>query len=1370
MAGAEKRIATLSSYVPQQVLRHVATGADATAEPHSERFSAALLLIDITGFTPMTAAAVRRGPAGVEQLSRSFNAYLGRIIERTVQHGGDIYKIVGDALMPVWPAGEEELATVTRRAAACGLAIATELGELEVEGDRRLALKIGLCAGEVVTSHLGGTDGRWLFLIGGDGVGQLAQLEPHLQTGDVISSPSAWSLVGDRFIGQPLTDGHVRLRPTEQALPLRPLEQVKVGAEHEGALRGYIPDVLLSRVDAGQAEWLAEVRNTTVVFANVLGAGERGVGEEQLIQDLVQRAQRLVRRYDGWLKEITQDEKGTTLIAVFGVPPYTHEDDAARGVQAAFSLQAQIGELGLRAGIGVASGPTFCAPVGNSRRRDFAMLGRHVNLAARLMRAAGDEHGILCDASTYEQARDRHVFERLAAYVLKGLDRPIDVYLARPGGAAADRRPAMVDRTREVEAAAALLAALREGRGGLLTIEGEPGIGKSRIVAELLERARRLGIRAIVGSATDIDLTTPYNAWRQVFEELLGVTALSEPRARQEAALVRVSADDESRPLAPLLGPVLSLDLPDNEATAQLRGQVRADNTRDLLIRLLRVETASGPLLVVLEDVHWLDSASWLLVHRARREIPQLLVVMTSRPVAQPATGPAEALRSESTHLRLARLERDDALALAAQRTGALQLAEPVARIVHARAEGNPLFIEQLTYAMRDAGLIVVDQGTLRAALEAADLEGPIIPDTVQRVITSRLDQLSPTQAMALKVASVIGQRFAVPTLADIYPLAIDRATLEADLETLARLDLVAPAPSAPQPSYQFRHKVTQEVAYNLMPPAQTEQLHARLAEWYEGVYGQDLSPFHPLLAYHWRRAGRADRAMSHLELAGAQALRTFANEEAIGFLREALSLAADGGAGVEQSRRATWHLQLGEAHVNLSQYREGREHLELGLKLMDRPAPVSAWQRSIGLPGQIGRQLLHRLGLAGGARSRDDAHRAELVAVCRAYERLAEAAYYGGDSTLALYSAIRVLNDAESSGSPAEIARGLAGTGVLFGLLPLPRVAEWYMGRALSGLERVSDLTTHEIVRIVAGYYDVGAGRWEPAREQFTIVRGIARRLGDRRRLQDALSNLSEIEYLRGNFRPAADIARELIALARARGDRRFEAEGLAVAAYAAWQLREADEAVRLAGQLKSIVAEQPDVPEELRVKSLGVSALIHLARGERSLAMAAGEEAMRLVAGERPASFATFLGYAAPAEVFLSAWETGQASRDVPARAAEAMAGLARYARIFPVGRPRQQTLAGRHAWLSGRQGAAYEHWRRAVDSAVALAMPYEQGLAHLEIGRHLPAGEDQRQVHLGAARELFAGLEAVHELARVDAAAGRAQSSAASRPDGA
>ena len=710
------RISILSSYLPRAVLDYVAGLPSLPSEPSAESFPAALLLIDITGFTQITTAATRRGAVGTEQLSRSLNTYLGQIADVITDHGGDIAKIVGDGLIPIWPATEEDLATVTRRAAVCGLEIAERLGELEVEPNLRLSLKVGLCAGEIDATHVGGLDGKWLFLITGSGVVQLSVIEEVLQTGDVIGSPQAWDLISDRFVGQRVEAGHIRLTANRNEPSLRPLRPLSIPVEKEHSVRAYVPEVLLSRLDAGQAGWLAEFRRTTVVFANVHGIDDVTADTLQLLQGITQQAQSVIGRYGGWLKEITMDDKGTTLVACFGVPPFTHDDDPARAVDAAVALQASLRDLGVTAGVGVATGPTFCGPVGNATRRDFAMLGGHVNLAARLMLASGGD-AVLCDATTHDTARRRREFERLPAFVLKGMASPTEVFRVATMAAAAMDHP-IVDRKAERAAAGKAMEALAAGEGGV-TFEGEPGIGKSRLADEWLRQAREHGVTTLVGVGSDIDDSTPYHAWRPIFAGLLGLDGVKDPATRKARLLDRLAGDDDHLRLSPLLGPILSVDLPDNDSTAQMNGVVRGDNTRDLLTALIGEEAAKGQLMLVIEDAHWLDSASLSLLSQVRRDVRSVLLLVTMRPTEEIQADPEGILSVEPTRLRLAPLSPQDAVTLAAERTGAAELAASVATLVRERAEGNPLFIEQLTYAMRDAGRIVVDHGLLRPAAGA---------------------------------------------------------------------------------------------------------------------------------------------------------------------------------------------------------------------------------------------------------------------------------------------------------------------------------------------------------------------------------------------------------------------------------------------------------------------------------------------------------------------------------------------------------------------------------------------------------------------------------------------------------------------------
>ena len=185
-----------------------------------------------------------------------------------------------------------------------------------------------------------------------------------------------------------------------------------------------------------------------------------------------------------------------------------------------------------------------------------------------------------------------------------------------------------------------------------------------------------------------------------------------------------------------------------------------------------------------------------------------------------------------------------------------------------------------------------------------------------------------------------------------------------------------------------------------------------------------------------------------------------------------------------------------------------------------------------------------------------------------------------------------------------------------------------------------MQDLSTQEIVRIIVGFYFTGAAKWDLAREQFTNVRATAEGLGDWRRLADAIGNLMELEFLQGNFDNAERFASELAAKARARNDRRYEAEGLVDQVYCEWQLSKTEQAQTSLADLRAIFQDAKEMTDELKIKYRGLLATIELARGEREQAIAAAEDVLQLTA-ERPTSFGTFLGYVAPVDVYLSLWE---------------------------------------------------------------------------------------------------------------------------------
>ena len=286
---------------------------------------------------------------------------------------------------------------------------------------------------------------------------------------------------------------------------------------------------------------------------------------------------------------------------------------------------------------------------------------------------------------------------------------------------------------------------------------------------------------------------------------------------------------------------------------------------------------------------------------------------------------------------------------------------KPVARLILQKAEGNPFFSEELAYALRDAGLITIAGGECRIAPDV-DFKAITFPDTVQGVITNRIDRLSPPQQMTLKAASVVGRVFAYRILRDIHPIVGDRNQLQLCLDTLQHLDLTVLETPEPELAYLFKHALTQEVAYNLMLFAQRRELHRAVAEWYERTFAEDLTPHYPLLAYHWNQAEDVPKTVEYMEKAGAQALHSGASREAIDLFNRALELAALHPDRYDGVRRALWELQIGEAYLGIGDVPEAYRYYRLSLKHLDRPMPASKAGMMLGITAQMARQFLHRL------------------------------------------------------------------------------------------------------------------------------------------------------------------------------------------------------------------------------------------------------------------------------------------------------------------------------------------------------------------------------------------------------------------------
>lgn len=1374
----------LSSYVPNIVKYKLVNNPDVSNQLSLERFKAAVLFADISGFTALTERIATQGPEGVETITLILNDYFTRMLETIHAHGGDVVKFAGDALLAIWR--EDQQTDAYLQAASCALALQEQLRQYSPAENVFLRVRIGLGAGEAVIAFVGGLLQRWEFVVTGSPVSQASLAQVDAKPGQVVLSAEMRECLGaNASLSGNVLVGLVSPAMAAQASHTMPL----ISNEHVPALQAYIPGAIATRLDAGQAAWVAELRRVTVLFVELPGFGQAAPNVADNVIDynglldaqmVLQSLQEILYSYEGVTNKISVDEKGVTLLAAMGLPPLSHSDDPLRAVLAALDIVAKMESLGLVCRVGIATGRVFCGSIGSSKRREYTMIGKVVNLAARLKVAAEMDEtnlNIFCDTATWDASNKRVAYYNLPPVSVKGIDKPVPVYCPIERVRATKRSSGyLVGRIPERAALMEHLAALKNGKGQVVILEGEAGIGKSRLVDDLLQSADHAGVRILVGAGDSIEKSSSYHPWRPIFRQLFGLESALDGMEAGRQGMVFLSSEQAEGILAslaqrlpemvdraPLLNAVLPLDLPDNDLTRQMRGQPRANDTQRLLINLIERATRTSPVLLVLEDAHWLDSASWALARAVAEELPNIYLVIVTRPLGD--LPPIDYKRLSETPgtqtIRLQPMSTDHTLALVCMRLGVQLLPTAVSDLIMQKAEGHPFFSEELAYALRDSNLILVENGecVLNASIEEIN---SFIPNTIEGVITSRIDLLTPQQQLALKVASVIGRVFAIRVLHDIHPILSDRPMLEDLLSRLEQLDLTPLDTPSPDLTYIFKHIITQEVAYNLMLFTQRKQLHRTVAEWYEKTYAEDLSPHYPLLAHHYTHAEDRIKAIEYLIKAGEQALGQFANQEAIRFFTDALNLVSNEPPRTLEAKleRARWERWLGQAYLGIGNLPRTKEHLYLSLELLGRPMPATRFGLAVETLQQFLLQVLHLVfpryfvvdpGQAAALSSGDNQR---LMDAFKAYDMLFELFYFSSDRAHLLVTGLSALNISEQVKSFAGRAQALIAMSVIMSIIGLKNITLRYQTQAIAIAHENDDLNIKNWVKLVSNLYwlgnqstsreiQIGLSELEESYENF----GDRRRWGEARTLH-CLSYFYDAQYER-NLELGIDFYVKL----QRTNEMQQKVWAIQAKSRSFIVMGRPQEAIEVLKEAQTYLANNIDKVSETTVT--GLLARAYWQAGERDKAREAVEHGADIIQSTSLTTFAVQIGFEHITNTILDMlaeqFEQGQKMDErLLERIKKVLRASHRFARSFPIHAASVYRSKGVHAWLLGNPKAAREAWQKSLELARLHHLVYAEGMAFFELGCH--AEGDVRREYLGKARAILERIGASYDLQRI------------------
>ena len=545
MTSTAEQLQTLSVYTPPSVSNL------AFEKPHhqpggsSRRFLAATAFADISGFTPLTEALAFRGARGAEELTSILNRVFETLITTVESHGGQVVKFGGDALSLIWSCSPETKTEMVWRSVQASFAMQAAMAEFATvstsQGEFQLQMKIGLSVGELLEVHAGGVFSRWEYVLAGAPMANMSSAENLADAGQIVADQQVWQLVQGRsqehchetgpapglrsyVCGVEAGPGFYRLTnfwggltPTPLNLPdWSELEAAEV-AKVSTILRGYIPGAIGSLLESGHRDMLAELKPMSVCFVSFDGIDYGNDPEAgPKLSNFMLDAQEIIYYYEGSVNKLAVGDKGSVLLVLFGAPPFFHEDDEVRAVACALGLCKVGARHQLQVRVGLAAGSVFAGPLGAPQRREYTVIGDTVNLAARLMGNA-QVNQVWVDQSIQSKSDRFFEYGDLGLVHVKGKADPCHIFQAlhekepdQQEDAARYLLSELTGRDQELNQIDELADHVWSGRGQVLLLSGEAGIGKSRLAGEIIRRWLERGGVPHSGDCISYGRHTPY--------------------------------------------------------------------------------------------------------------------------------------------------------------------------------------------------------------------------------------------------------------------------------------------------------------------------------------------------------------------------------------------------------------------------------------------------------------------------------------------------------------------------------------------------------------------------------------------------------------------------------------------------------------------------------------------------------------------------------------------------------------------------------------------------------------------------------------------------------------------------------------------
>lgn len=1367
----------LDVFIPEDRRQALAWGHALPTRTHG-----AVMFADVSGFTRLTGIFSKElgSQRGAEALTQLFDSIYTELVNAIHSFRGSVIVISGDGIT-CWFDQDDG-----RRAITCAFAMQKIMAKYEtisILGGQtvNLGIKIALSVGAAQRLLIGDPAIQLLEALVGREVDQVVSIHESLEKGDVaIGIDLIHKFSGSISVrAQRQTPEGARFALVEEKSKLtEPNPWPQIPPLDDAVARRWVYRSVYNRIEGEEIEFLTELRQAIPLFVKFTGIDyDQDENAAEKLDQFVRCVQSVLERYEGYLCQLTIGGKGTNAFIAFGAP-IAHEDNVDRALATALRLKEVTAGLGFIQPIqvGLTRGQLWAGAHGGGGARTYSVIGLDVNLAHRLMSHA--EPGQILMSPHVVDAVQGFLFAQLEPIHFKGIEKPMTPFLLlgrAKSPVRSEDHNTLFGRVIERGILTMKLMELTSGKqaeaAGLLLIEGDAGIGKSRLLTDFQNQAREKGVRVLYGEADPIERGTQYYAFRSILESVFDFSDADDTQTRKSKVTSYLEEDPFLFERTPLLGDILPLPWSDNELTSQMFGEARAESIREVVLRILRrVQSAPEqpfPMVLILDDAHWLDDASWDLFTYIARELPTAVLVIAMRPFGETEAGLQNAqayarLRENPStqRIQLSSLSLEDASHLIGEKLGTKSLPAFVVEFIWTRSHGNPFFTEQVAYALRDAGIIRIENEEVLVDFAAEELNRIDFPDTVQGIITSRIDQLSPSQQLTLKVASVIGRVFLLQMLENVHPSKIGVSVLINQLSALTRLGITDQEASSGELSYLFRHVITQEVVYGLLTFAQRKQLHCEIAEWYEQNHKEDRSAYFSRLAHHWLNGEVLEKAIFFLDKAGEQALELFSNEDVIRFISTAIELdermqgrVFDLKLAPQQTiRRARWERMLGTANLKLGRLADSLKHYKNALSMLGRPVPETNLQIGLNLLKEARIQTITRI--RGYARQDKEYSIDRQISLELAQIGVADALFYAQNAAQLAWSYLFRLNVAERAGSPHETASSYIGLLLIATFVQNERLITMYRRLAWQAVEQADRTSLRIHLHLMDGVASFISCEWDRADELFETGVQLAEQIGDLREIASLTGAWTGSIFLQGKYEECLSVWRGVYEKLK----RKDIHQNLA------WATFGQGLSLLMLGQLESAM---PKIEAALPMlkKSSDDTILTTFIYGALSLGYLHQEQYDRALENAlaheqkaRTPSASSILFYYSPViDSTLGLYEgvvTGKIPfNDSDAAQVKRLAGriprFLKAMRKLPVNKTGVWLYQGVYNRLIGKHRDAIAAWRKSIEYARRFDQPYEMGRASLELGQHPGLDTATRRKYLAEACAIFERLKTPYEL---------------------